>query len=780
MNNHSFKVLEFDKLKEEVSNYAYIDETKENILELTPIKEVGPLRRELETTLHFYELLKYDGGVELAGIKDIRNLVKKIELIGTYFYPEDLNILKKNLRVFRLAKTKFEELSDKYRTLYMKTKDIPTYKGVEDLIEKAIDESGEITDDASPDIRDIRRHKRNISDNIKHKFDDIMSNPSYAKAIQERIVTIREGRSVIPIKADFKGVIKGIEHDRSSTGQTIFIEPLSIVSLNNKMRELEVREREEIKKILLRLTDLVRLNKDGIEQIAAIILELDMLYAKSTYALENNCVKANIVEKEILNIVKGRHPFIPKDEVVPLTFSIGRDFDIMLITGPNTGGKTVALKTAGLLSLMALSGMLIPADEKTEIGMFTGIYADIGDEQSIEQNLSSFSGHLKNVQEILEEVNKGSLVLLDELGSGTDPMEGSAFAMAVIDHMKDKKVKSIISTHFSEVKAYGYNEVGVESASMEFNAETLSPTYRLLLGIPGESNALKIARRLGLSPEIIERAEKYISEEDKKVENMIISIKEKSNQLEIMEEEVAKLKEQAKIFKEEYEEKLRRIELEKNDIIKSAYEQSDALVKEAQAKAKALIEKIRKDESKKEELKATEKSLNMLRQAIREDKKKTVVEKKKVIKNLDIVKGEKVYIKSLTGEAVVIKVDKNKGTAQVQAGILKLVVPFDDIKKLEAKKVKKTTKAFVSSRSNAKSEIDLRGKMVDDAIHELEEYLDRAMLSGYNEVYIIHGKGTGALRKGIQNFLKSSRYIESYRDANQNEGGLGCTVAQLK
>lgn len=780
MDKHSLKILEFDKLKENLTEYAYIEETKERILGLEPLGDFGTLKKELDLTLQFFELLKYDGGLELAGVKDIKPFIAKIDLIGTYLYPEDLNILKKNLRVFRLAKLKIEEVGDKYRNLYSKVREVPTYKGIEDLIEKAIDDNGEISDGASPEIKDIRRHKRNIADNIKHKFDDIMNSTTYAKAIQERIVTIRDGRSVIPIKADFKGVIKGIEHDRSSSGQTIFIEPLSIVSLNNKMRELEVREREEIRKILLRMTDMIRMNKEGIIALAEALLILDFLYAKGTYAIENDCRRPIVLEKEVLKFVEARHPFIDKNEVVPVSFELGKAYDIMLITGPNTGGKTVALKTAGLLTLMALSGILIPADEKTEIGMFSGVFADIGDEQSIEQNLSSFSAHLKNVQVILENVNRGSLVLFDELGSGTDPMEGSAFAMAVIDYLKEKKVKSIISTHYSEVKAYGYNEEGVESASMEFDSETLSPTYRLLLGIPGESNALKIARRLGLSEKIIEKAEKYISEEDKKVENMIMSIKEKSVKLEELEEEVLRLKEQAKIFKEEYEDKLRNVEKEKNSIIKEAYEKSDYVIKDAQAKAKALIDKIKKDDYKKEELKATEKSLNMLRQAMKDEKKKNIVQEKKVVKNLDIKKGETVYIKSLTGEATVLKVDKNKGTAHVQAGILKLIVPFDDIKKIEQKKAKKQISAFVAKRSGAKSQIDLRGKMVDDAIHELEEYLDRAMLSGYNEVHIIHGKGTGALRKGIQNFLKISRYVNSFRDANQNEGGLGCTVVELK
>jgi len=780
MNKHSLKVLEFDKLKEYLAVYANIDEVREQIIELEPFSDYHLLKKELELTLHFFELLKYDGGIELAGIKNIEPLVKKIDLIGTYLSPEDLNILKKNLRVFRLAKGKIEELAGKYRELYLKVKDTPTFKGVEDLIEKTVDDNNEISDDASPEIRDIRRHKRNIQDNIKNKFEDIMNNPTYSKAIQERIITIRDGRSVIPIKADFKGVIKGIEHDRSSSGQTVFIEPLSIVSLNNKTRELEVREREEIRKILLRLTDLVRLNKDGILEISKALMMFDLLHAKAKYALDYKCSLPIILEKEVLKLINARHPFIPSNEVVPLSFELGKNYDIMLITGPNTGGKTVALKTAGLLSLMALSGMLIPADEKTEIGMFSQIFADIGDEQSIEQNLSSFSAHLKNVQVILEGVNRSSLVLLDELGSGTDPMEGSAFAMAVIDYLKEKKSKVIISTHYSEVKAYGYNEEGVESASMEFDSDTLSPTYKLLLGIPGESNALKIAKRLGLSEKIIERAEKYISEEDRKVESMIVSIKEKSNQLENMESEIKKLREQAEIFKAEYEDKLIKIEKEKNEILKVAYDKSDILIKEAQAKAKALIEKIKKEDFKKEELKETEKSLNMLRQALREDKQKNVSTEKKIITNLDINKGETVYIKSLTGEAVVIRVDKSKGTAQVQAGVLKLVLPFDDIKKLEAKKVNTQTRAFISKRSNAKSEIDLRGRMLEDAIHELEEYLDRAMLSGYHEISIIHGKGTGVLRKGIQDFLKTSRYVNTYRDANQNEGGLGCTIAELK
>ena len=780
MNNHAYKVLEFYKLKEFVAKYAITDEAIERLLDLEPFSDVNKLKKELETTLHYFEFTKYDGGAELSGIKNIEPFIKKTSLIGTYLDPEELFIIKKNIRTFRVTKTKFEDLEGKYKTLYGKVKDTPVYKGIEDLIEKAVNENGEINDDASPELSDIRRHKKLLADNIKNKIEEIFNNSNYAKAIQDRIVTLREGRSVIPIKADFKGQIKGIEHDRSSSGQTVFIEPLTILPLNNKMREYEIREREEIRKILLRLTDIVRGNSEGLSKIADILIELDILNAKASFAKEYRCSKPIILEKEQLKIVEGRHPFISQDVVVPLSFELGKNYDIMLITGPNTGGKTVALKVAGLLTIMALSGILIPASEKTEIGMFSGVFADIGDEQSIEQNLSSLSGHLKNVQESLESVNRGSLVLLDELGSGTDPMEGSAFAMAVIDYLKEKKSKTIVSTHFSEVKAYGYNEEGVESASMEFNSETLSPTYRLLLGIPGESNALKIARRLGVSEEIIERAEQYISEEDKKVESMIATIKEKSKEVEETQAEVAKLRTEAEHFKNSYEDKLRNLEKEKNQILKEAYESSDRVIKDAQEKAKALIEKIKKEELNKDEIRATEKSLQMLRNEVREDKDKKVVTEIRIKSSLKIFKGERVYIKSLNGDAMVLKVMEDKELAQVQAGVLKLTVSFDDIKKIEEKKVSNTGRVTVATRSSAKSEIDLRGKMVDDAIHELENYLDKAMMSGYGEIYVIHGKGTGQLRKGIQEFLRTCPYIDSYRDANQNEGGLGCTVVKFK
>ncbi|MFR3817031.1 MAG: endonuclease MutS2 [Fusobacterium varium] len=778
MNRHSYTVLEFDKLREEISNYSAIEENHYKILGLEPFKDFSSLNRELDILRDFTDFLKFDGGLETAGMKDICKMTKKSQLIGTYLDVEDLWDINHNLRLFRVFKNRLDDLN-KYKDLRDKFNDVPILRGVEDIINKAIDNNKEIKDDASLDLRDIRIHKKTLAMNIKRKFDELFNEPQFAKVFQEKIITERDGRSVVPVKADFKGQIKGIEHDRSSSGQTVFIEPLSIVALNNKNRELEIKEKEEIRKILLRITDYIRNNKDDIDKVGEAIITLDILNARAMYGIEKKCVVPNINNREILTLIEARHPFIPISSVVPLTFEIGKDYNTLLITGPNTGGKTVALKTAGLLTLMALSGIPIPAHEHSSIGFFTGVYADIGDEQSIEQSLSSFSAHLKNVQEILENVTKASLVLLDELGSGTDPTEGSAFAMAVIDYLKDKKCKSIITTHYSEVKAHGYNEEGIETASMEFNVETLSPTYRLLIGIPGESNALTIARRLGVSEEVINKAKSYISDDNKKIEKMISNIKDKADELDVMKKQVEFLKEAAQRDKEAFEEKLRILEKEKNDILKEAYEKADRMMKEMQSKAAALVEKIQKEDNKKEDIKNVQKSLNMLRSALQSDKSKTVIEKPKVARKVDFKVGERVFVNSLNQFANVLKINLSKETTQVQAGILKLEVSLDDVKVVEEKK-QKVYNSFSHKKTAVRSEIDLRGKMVDEAVYELETYLDRAIMNSYNEVYIIHGKGTGALREGILNYLKKCPYVKEYRIGGHGEGGLGCTVVTLK
>ena len=779
MNNHNYNVLEFDKLKGVLAQYMMTKSNRDRVENLKIYTEINQLKKEFEILRDFIDFHKYDGGIEIFNLKDIMETLKKCELIGMFFEPDELYDINQNLRIFRLFKNKLDEL-DKYKNLKARFSQVPTLKFIEDIINKTIDNEKNIQDEASLDLRDIRLQKRLLATNIKRKFDDMFNDESLSRAIQEKIVTNRDGRNVIPVKADFKGMIKGIEHDRSSSGQTVFIEPLGVVSLNNKMRELEAREREEIRKILLRITDQIRVNIDDVIKIAESVLEIDNLTGKTRFAMDYRCNIPEINQREQLSIVAGRHPFIDRDKVVPLTFEIGKKYNTLLITGPNTGGKTVALKVAGLLTLMALSGIPIPADEKSSIGFFSGVYADIGDEQSIEQSLSSFSGHLKNVQSILTSVTKNSLVLLDELGSGTDPVEGSAFAMAVIDFLKDRKVKSMITTHYSEVKAYGYNEEEIETASMEFNSDTLSPTYRLLIGIPGESNALTIAKRLGVAEEVIEKAKSYISDENKKVEKMITNIKEKSDELESMRAEVESLKEKVKQEQIEYEEKLRKLEVEKNNILKEAYEKADQMMKDMQNKAAALVKKLQSEETKKDDAKSVQKSLNMLRTNLGKEKDENVEQKPKVARKIEFKEGEKVLVNSLKQYADILKINKSKETVLIQAGILKLEVSLDDIRKITEKKTKEYTQATSSKSSRVSSKIDLRGKMVEEAIYELESYMDKAVLTGYKEVQVVTGNGTGALRKGIVEYLKNCRYVKDFRFGGQGEGGVGCTVVTLK
>ena len=776
----NYDVLEFYKIINELIDLSRLEKTKEKFLDIDIIKEKSVLDKELMLMMEMIDFYKYDDGLELAGLADITRMMNSIDIIGSYLSAEDLAVLKKNLTIFRISKSRAKNVRDKYKAIWNLFSDVEEVKDIENFISEAINDEGVLKDDASIGLRDVRRQKQNINANIKEKFDELISNKNTQNAIQERIITQRNDRYVIAVKTDFKGLIKGIEHDRSATGSTVYIEPLNVVSLNNKLREYEAREREEIRKILLRITELVKTKKEEILEIKEILERLDFIDAKTTYSVNKKCIVPKIINKEYLKLVEARHPLIDENSVVPINFELGNPENIMLITGPNTGGKTVTLKVAGLLTIMALSGIPIPANEKTEIGYFHNVLADIGDEQSLEQNLSSFSGHVSKIKDIIENANSKSLVLMDELGSGTDPMEGAAFAMAIIDYLNKKHVTSIITTHYSEVKAYAFNTTGIKSASMEFDVETLSPTYRLLEGIPGESNALIIARKYGISEEVIENAKSYISEDNQRVEEMLKSIKEKNDELETMQAQLEATRTELDKQKSIYEQNMIKLENEKNEIIKRAYEEADNYLKNMQAKAKNLIDKINSEESKKEDAKNAQRSLNMLRESFITDKKKNVKEKKVVTQNVDFAVGEEVLVKTMNQNGKILKIMPNN-RIQVQTGILKLVVSTDDIVKIQKKKTNKF-KNFASLKrtSQVRGEIDLRGMNADEAIAELETYMDRAMLTGYHEIYIIHGKGTMVLRKKIHEYLRTSKYVTEFKDANQNEGGIGCTVVTLK
>ena len=776
----NYDVLEFYKIINELIDLSRLEKTKEKFLDIDIIKEKSILDRELMLMKEMIDFYKYDDGLELAGLADITKMMNSIDIIGSYLSVEDLATLKKNLTIFRISKSRAKNVRDKYKTIWNLFSDVEEVREIENFISEAINDEGILKDDASIGLRDVRRQKQNINANIKEKFDELISNKNTQNAIQERIVTQRNDRYVIAVKTDFKGLVKGIEHDRSATGSTVYIEPLNVVSLNNKLREYEAREREEIRKILLRITEIVKTKKEEILEIKEILERLDFIDAKTTYSVNKKCIVPKIINKEYLKLVEARHPLIDENTVVPINFELGNPENIMLITGPNTGGKTVTLKVAGLLTIMTLSGIPIPANEKTEVGYFHNVLADIGDEQSLEQNLSSFSGHVSKIKDIIEHASSKSLVLMDELGSGTDPMEGAAFAMAIIDYLNKKHVTSIITTHYSEVKAYAFNTTGIKSASMEFNVETLSPTYKLLEGIPGESNALIIARKYGISEEIIENAKSYISEDNQRVEEMLKSIKEKNDKLEMMHAQLEATRAELDKQKNIYEQKMVKLENEKNEIIKRTYEEADNYLKNMQAKAKNLIDKINSEESKKEDAKNAQRSLNMLRESFITDKKKNVKEKKIITQNVDFAVGEEVLVKTMNQNGKILKIMPDN-RIQVQTGILKLVVSTDDIVKIQKKKTNKF-KNFASLKrtSQVRGEIDLRGMNADEAIAELETYMDRAMLTGYHEIYIIHGKGTMVLRKKIHEYLRTSKYVAEFKDANQNEGGVGCTVVTLK
>lgn len=772
-------ILEYYKIKNELIDYAILNSTKEKFLDLTLYTSKEKLEEELSLMLDMIDFYKYDDGFSIEVIKDIDAPLKSLEILGSYLETVDLSNIRMDIILYRKCKSRAKNVRDKYKRIYdLFVSSIDT-KDLETVLNDIIDDDGNILETASPLLKDVRKQKHIINETIKDKLDGYINDPKFSNAIAEKFITTRNDRYVLAVKTDFKGLIKGIEHDKSSTGNTTYLEPLGIVSLNNRLREYEAREREEIRKILIRITEYIRGKKEEVLSINETLKRLDFLNAKVIFSHNHDCTVPKILTKGTFKLVNARHPFIPKDKVVPISFSIDEKSSLMLITGPNTGGKTVTLKVAGLLSIMALSGIPIPSDESSQILMFDRILADIGDEQSIEQNLSSFSSHVSSIANILKDSTSKSLILLDELGSGTDPIEGAAFAMSIIDYLNNMGCYGIISTHYSEVKAHAYNNQGIKTSSMEFDVKTLAPTYRLIEGIPGESNALIIAKKYGISDDIIQNAKSYISEDNKKVEKMLQAIKKQNEDLELANEKVRTLTEELNEKKEEYNKKIFDLEYQKEEILNESIKKADEYIRNMQAKAKALIEKINQEDASKQNVKDTQRSINMLYNSIIEDKKKSSKPSKIKIKDTGFSVGEEILVKSLNKTAKIIKILDTKASLQVQAGILKMVIPIADAIKLKHKNTKPKG-TVIYKRSDSKTEIDVRGMIASEAIHDIESFLDKAVLTGYTLVYIVHGKGTMVLRQKIREYLKTSPYVKEFKDAEQNEGGHGCTVVTLK
>ncbi|MBZ2175949.1 endonuclease MutS2 [Schnuerera sp. xch1] len=792
MNEKTLRVLEFHKIIEKVMDKAESQLGKDMVKDIRPITNLDEVEHLQNETKESLSLLIKKGNPPLFGIFDISRELKMAE-IGGSLTPRNLLKVSDSLRVSRGLKNFLKEAKEEGATNYPIIQglvdSLRVFKDIEDKINNAIVNEEEISDNASSTLRNIRRQIINKNESIRSKLNSIINSQKYKKYLQDGIVTMREGRYVVPIKSENKRHFGGIVHDQSSSGATLFIEPMAVVELNNELRELEIKEREEIERILKELTNMVAQQSEHIRNNQSILQRIDCIFAKGKYALELNATKPVLDQESYINIKKARHPFLNLEEVVPIDVYLGKDFNTLVITGPNTGGKTVTLKTVGLLTLMAQSGFHIPADFNSQIGVFDKVFADIGDEQSIEQSLSTFSSHMTNIVNILDEVAPNSLVLFDELGAGTDPTEGAALAMAILDHLLKSDIRTIATTHYSQLKVYALTTEKVKNASVEFDVETLSPTYKLLIGVPGKSNAFEISSRLGLQDYIIEYAKSLVSKENVEFEDVLQAIDKDRKAIEENRFESEKLKDEVQRLKEELVKEKERTKADRDKIIIKAKEEARRILREAKAESEGIIDELknisieiekdrnRKINEAKEQLKS---SLEEVEGSLSENILN--VKSGEKIRNLKV--GETVEVLSLNQKGTVLELPDENKNVLVQVGIMKVNVHISTLrrsKEVKDDKSKTSTKRIILSKSSrVNNEIDLRGRTLDEALLELDKYVDDAYIAGLKEAYIIHGKGTGVLREGIKSYIKGHKHIKSFRSGKYGEGGNGVTVIEFK
>lgn len=792
MNEKTLKALEYNKIIKLLINKAESTLGKKKVEEIKPLTNIEDIKYLQRETEEAYTILIKKGNPPLYGINSVAPEVKRVE-IGGSLSPGGLMKISDSLRVSRSLKafmkdTK-EDKASSYSILEGLVENLKINKYLEDEINNAIISENEISDNASSTLRNIRRQIISKNDSVKDKLNSLITSQSHKKYLQDSIVTMREGRYVVPVKQENRGSVPGIVHDMSSSGATVFIEPMAVVKLNNELRELELKEREEIERILKELSALVGEDAEGILKNQNILQEIDFIFAKGKLALDMKATKPILNENGYINIKKGRHPLLDEKEVVPIDVYLGKDFNSLIITGPNTGGKTVTLKTVGLLTLMAQSGIHIPADFNSEIGVFNQVFADIGDEQSIEQSLSTFSSHMVNIVDILEKVEYNSLVLFDELGAGTDPTEGAALAMSILDHLLKLNVRTIATTHYSQLKLYALTTEGVNNASVEFSVETLSPTYKLLIGVPGKSNAFEISTRLGLQDYIIDYARDLISKENIEFEDVLQAMEEDRIVAEKNRQESEKYRLEVERLKEDLSKERDKTKEMRDKILSKAKEEARNILRTAKDDADSIVGELReisseieKDRNRKIQ-EAKDKLKSKLEKRESEVSKDVLnVKSNKPPKNLKV--GETVEVLTFNQKGTVIDSPDENGNVRVQVGIMKINAHISTLKRAtsEAKeKAHVSTKKIMSSKSkNIKSEIDLRGRNLDEAFLELDKYLDDAYLAGLKEINIIHGKGTGVLRSGIQGYLKSHRNVKAHRLGAIGEGGDGVTVVEMR
>ena len=791
MNEKALKTLEYYKIIDMLEAFATSSIGKNKCRQLRPLDNLTEIETMQQETADALSRIYQKGSLSFSGVKDVRGSLKRLEVGSTLGIGELLairSLLENASRAKAYSRRETEnEHTDSLDNMFEL---IEPLSPLATEIGRCILSEDEISDDASTGLRQVRRSMKLTNDKIHTQLSSFVSGNSRTY-LQDAVVTMRNGRYCIPVKAEYKSQVPGMIHDQSSTGSTIFVEPMTIVRLNNEMRELEIQEQKEIEMILSNLSQLAAENLDAIFDDVKLLSELDFIFARAQLAKSQNATEPRFNRDRIIDIKKARHPLIDKHKVVPIDIRIGETFDLLIVTGPNTGGKTVSLKTVGLLTLMGQSGLHIPAFDNSRLSVFREVYADIGDEQSIEQSLSTFSSHMTNVVRFMETADSDSLVLFDELGAGTDPTEGAALAIAILSTLHERGIRAMATTHYSELKVYALSTPGVENASCEFDVETLRPTYRLLIGVPGKSKAFAISQKLGLPHSIIERAKEQISQEDETFEDVLSNLEESRKTIESEREELLSYKEEIKTLKEQLEAKQDKLDQRKERIIAEANEEAHRILREAKDYADQtmrIFNKAGKDSMSAKEL---EKHRSDLRKKMDKAGKKVALKtpqkQKSTLRPQDLSLGDSVKVMSLNVKGTVSSKPDSKGMLFVQMGILRSKVHISDLQLIDEPVITGPAlsrtgagKIKMNKSASVRTEINLLGKTVDEAVSELDKYLDDAYLAHLSSVRIVHGKGTGALRKGVHNYLKRLKYVQDFHLAEFGEGDAGVTIVEFK
>ncbi len=790
MNEKALHTLEYDKIIEKLVGYAVSPTAKERAAALRPSAAMSDIIAWQEETTEATAMTLKKGTPSFGGFREIRPQLKRASMAGILSIAE-LMAMGEFAYVCRKVKNygKKENKDEVYARLDEYFDLIIPLDKMENEISRCILSETEIADDASAGLRSVRREIKVSNDRVKEHLNGVINSSAYRNMLQDFVITIRNDRYCVPVKAEYRSAFPGMIHDQSNTGSTLFMEPLSVIRLNNKIKELQAKEKEEIEKILIALSDLVTANAFAIEGNLELLTQLDFIFAKASLSLAMDGTQPMFNTKGYIDIHKGRHPLLDKKTVVPTDIYLGKDFTTLMITGPNTGGKTVALKTLGLFTLMGQAGLHIPAFDHSQLAVFDNVFASIGDEQSIEQSLSTFSAHMTNIVRIMDEVTNESLVLFDELGAGTDPTEGAALAVAIIQALLERKIRTAVTTHYSELKVFALTTEGVENACCEFDVETLRPTYRLLIGIPGKSNAFAISKRLGLQEYILSAAREFISRDEARFEDVITDLEISKKSVKFEQERAETYRREAEALKKEVERQKEKTREQKEKILAKAREDAKQLYIRAKEEADGIIKEMNKQaKAENNRTKALEQrqKLNERLSSMQQDflKSKKVKPNHKAPESLK--PGDRVYVISFDRNGEVLTApDKNK-EVMVQMGMMKMKVPMAELmlddtpEPKEKQKNRQPTKAQFSKSQFISAEIDCRGQLVDEAIANIDKYIDDAYLSGLKQVVIIHGKGTGALRAGVQNYLKMNSHVKSYRPGTFGEGEAGVTVVELK